>query len=126
MRQITDIVDALVRRLREATGLRVKTAWIAVGDVAPLITLLMHDSEIRPIDMSGRLIYDLRFQIDIWHQSAKARDEVFDRILAYFDQNKSALHNDYGWFDVRFTGLTDLEEEGVFRKIVMLRLRVVG
>ena len=126
MKAISEIIENLVKELQQSSEIRVKTAWISPGDTVPLITLLMHDSELRPIDMSGKLVYDLRFQIDIWHQSAKARDEVFDKILKHFEDNRSNFHENYGWFDIRFTGISDLEEEGVYRKIVMLRLRVVG
>jgi len=126
MKPVKEIVEKLIEELQKATGIRIKPAWISPGDRVPLITLLMHDSELRPIDMSGKLVYDLRFQVDIWHQSAKARDEAFDNILRHFEDNKNRFHESYGWFDIRFTGITDIEEEGVFRKIVMLRLRVVG
>ncbi len=126
MKQITEMVASLVSEIQKATGLRVKTAWISPGDTIPLITLLMHDSELRPIDMSQRMLYELRFQIDIWHQSALARDKTFDSLLYYFEENKAQFHKNHGWFDIKFTGITDLEEEGVYRKIVFIRMRVIS
>jgi len=126
MKQITDIITNLVTELQNATKLRVKAGWISPGDTIPLVTLLMHDSELRVIGMSGMLLYDLRFQIDIWHQSAKERDKIFDYILQYFDQNKNTFHSNYGWFDIKFTGVTDIEEEGAHRKIILLRVKVMG
>jgi len=126
MKPITDVLEALIDELQKASEIRIKPAWISPGDRVPLITILMHDSELRPIDMSQMMIYELRFQIDIWHTSAKDRDEVFDKILNHFEENKQRFHQDYGWFDIRFTGITDLEEEGVFRKIITLRLRMVA
>ena len=126
MKPITEVLEALIGELQKASEIRVKPAWISPGDRVPLITILMHDSELKPIDMSWKMVYELRFQIDIWHKTAKERDEVFDKILGHFEENKERFHEDYGWFDIRFTGVTDLEEEGVFRKIVMLRLRMVA
>jgi hypothetical protein len=126
MKQIVDVINALIAELEKAVDLRVKAGWIGPGDTIPLITLLMHDSELRPIDMSGMLLYDLRFQVDIWHSSAKERDKVFDSILQHFDQNKDTFHSSYGWFDIRFMGITDVEEEGAHRKIILLRMRVMG
>ena len=127
MKPVTEIVENLVKEVQTASGIRVKVGWISPGDTAPLITILMHDSDLSPIGMDeSKVLYHLKFQLDIWHTSAKARDEVFDKIVNHFESNRRAFHENYGWFDVKFAGVTDLEEEGVYRKLTLLRIRVVG
>lgn len=127
MKPVTEIVEKLVSEIQGAAGIRVKVGWISPGDSVPLITLLMHDSELSPIGMDeSKVLYHLKFQLDIWHSSAKARDEAFDNIVEHFESNRRIFHENYGWFDVKFAGVTDLEEEGVYRKLALLRIRVVG
>ena len=127
MKPITRIIEDLVREIQSSSRVKVKVGWISPGDSVPLITLLMHDSELSPIGMDeSKVLYHLKFQLDVWHSSAKARDDAFDRIVAHFENNRRAFHENYGWFDVKFYGVTDLEEEGVYRKLALLRLRVVG
>ena len=46
MKPIKEIVEKLIEELQKATGIRIKPAWISPGDRVPLITLLMHDSEL--------------------------------------------------------------------------------
>ncbi|MEM2257819.1 MAG: hypothetical protein QXU87_03995 [Candidatus Caldarchaeum sp.] len=118
---LVDIVETLYNLLRDATGVRVKAAWLSPGDTAPLVTVLMEDATIKQIGMSSMMLYELRFQIDIWATSAKERDTLFDKIHSHIMSSAPSM-----WFDIVVTSLNDLEEEGIFRKIIMLRFRVAG
>ncbi len=121
------MVASLLDELAQASGLRVKAGWPAKNYIFPLITLSMQSSSIRPVDQSGqKLLYELSFQLDVWQRTPKARDETFDRIVAHLAASRERLARDYGWFGIALAGIADVEEEGVFRKIATLSLRMLG
>ena len=125
MTGIVDAVERLVVEVREAAGARVKVGWISENDQAPLVTLVMQGSAIRPLDQtSSKLLYELRFQLDIWHTSPKQRDDMLEQIVRRLGDRDAQARN--GWFGVRVEGVTDVEEGPFFRKIAMLRLKTIG
>ncbi len=84
----------------------------------------MQDSAIRPIDQScSKILYDLRFQLDLWHTSPKRRDETLEKIVKHLESLDTQRRNN--WYDVRVEGITDADEERGFRKISTLRLKTV-
>ena len=124
MSSISNIVEELVNLIREATGTRVKVGWVSSSDTPPIITLTMQDSSAKPLDQSGsKLLYELRFQLDIWHNSPKERDRLLDKIIQRIE---SGYAKGLRWFGVRIDGITDVEEEGVFRKLMILSLKTLG
>lgn len=125
MRGITEIMEALVSEIRAAAGVRVKVGWITEGDQAPLVTLLMQGSAIRPLDQGcSKLIYELRLQMDVWHVSPKRRDETLEKIAKHLEAAGTMRRN--GWYAVKVEEITDADDGTFFRKISTLSLKAVG
>jgi len=122
---VVETVEKLANEIRQACKIRVKVGWIAENDPVPVITITMHDTSVKPVDQSGsKLLYDMRFQIDIWHTSPKQRDETLDAIVQHIEKNETKIRNN--WFSARFDGIADVEEESLFRKIAMLSIKTIG
>ncbi len=127
MINIVDVVEDLIKHLRAAGRVSVRSGWISGDEKLPLITIIMSTASITPLDLAAsKALYTMGFQIDVWHTTARMRDELVDRIIHYFELHKAALHQSLGWFDMRFEGLRDVDEEGVYRKIIHLYFRMVG
>ena len=124
MSVLSNTVEELVRLLREATRVRVKVGWITSSEPPPVVTVVMQDSSAKPLDQSGsKLLYELRFQLDIWHNSPKERDKVLDKIIQMIESGDVKR---LGWFGVKVDGITDVEEEGVYRKLMIISLKTLG
>ncbi|GBC68384.1 hypothetical protein HRbin01_00065 [archaeon HR01] len=127
MISIEGLVEKLLAHLKSATGLTARSGWFSEKAGYPQITAITQSISITPLDLAAsKALYTASFQIDIWHTSARKRDELVDMIIQYFETNRSIIHQASGWFDLKFEDIRDLEEEAVSRKTLILSFRVVG
>lgn len=119
-------MEKLVQTLRNASGIPVSVGWKPVSNL-PAATLQMRNCEITPLDLSHtKHLIDTSFQIDIWHHSAKARDESVDKMITGLEQSRQSFAEDFGVFGFAVEGLADVDDEKAFRKMMLIRLRMVG
>jgi len=122
---LTSVVENLVRIMREATGLPVKVGWIGPNDTIPHVTIMHMGGGAEIMALTEKTLRTYEFQVDIWHKSAKARDETYERIVDALLRNWRQRYQDHGWWAARIYRTIDVEEEGVYRKSMLLVIREV-
>ncbi|MCL7402023.1 MAG: hypothetical protein LZ168_04470 [Thaumarchaeota archaeon] len=122
---IPEVLEKIVEKIKQATGMPVKTSWISSSDLIPLITVIQNGGSSEPLASTSLQQRLYEFQVDVWAKSAKQRDEIAEKILSEFTSKSSENYLQYGWFSVRFYRILDIEEEGVYRKSMILVLKEV-
>lgn len=123
---IPDLVEKLAEEIKQAAGIPVKTAWISSSDLIPVITIVQNGGSLEPIGSTSLQHRIYEFQIDVWARSAKQRDEIAEKILRKLLDRSSENYLRHGWLPIRFYRIVDLEEEGVYRKSMILVLKEVS
>jgi hypothetical protein len=124
---LTGILEALSTIIKDATKIPVKVGWISPNDTIPLITIMHMGGGAEIMALTEKTLRTYEFQIDIWHKSAKSRDQAYEQILDALLKNWKNHYQSYGWWSVNIYRTIDIEEEGVFRKTMLLVLKeVVG
>ena len=122
---LTSVVENLSAVIKAATDLPVKVGWIGPNDSIPLITIMHQGGGAEVMAKTERTLRVYEFQIDIWHRSAKARDEAYEKIVESLLGNWQAHYRNYGWWAATIYRTLDIEEEGVYRKTMLLVLKEV-
>ena len=122
---LTSTTESLSKIIREAAGLPVKVGWIGPNDSIPLVTIMHMGGGAEIMALTERTMRTYEFQIDIWHKSARARDEAYERIVDALLRNWREHYQDHGWWAARIYRTIDIEEEGVFRKSMLLVIKEV-
>ncbi|RLG00571.1 MAG: hypothetical protein DRN49_02765, partial [Thaumarchaeota archaeon] len=116
-------MENLANILKEATNTPVKTAWISPEDNIPLITIIQFGGGSEPLALTDRELRTYEFQVDVWARSAKQRDELADKIMNALIKNWRSNYQTYGWWSVHAYRVLDIEEEGVFRKTMVITIK---
>ena len=122
---LTQVMENLAKVLKEATDTPVKTAWISPEDNIPLITVIQFGGGSEPLALTDRELRTYEFQVDVWARSAKQRDELADKIMNALIKNWRSNYQTYGWWSVHVYRALDIEEEGVFRKTMVITIKEV-
>lgn len=117
------IMDNLLAELKNATNVAVKPGWIT-SEKPPLITVLQTGGRGVSVGNTSHMLREHEFQIDVWALSAKQRDEIADKIVKHFVSNWQPKYLSYGWYGARVYGIRDIDEEGFYRKTLVLVLLV--
>lgn len=126
MRPLTEVVEVFAEGLRRASGIPVHVGWRPVSTF-PTALLQLRNAEITPLDMAAsKHLMDVSLQLDIWHTSPKARDEAVDRIIHYLDGERGRLAEQLGVLGVYFESVVDVGDSKAFRKMLLVRVRLVG
>jgi len=122
MIDLAQLTEEVIGLVKNAVDVRVKAGWIGPADTPPLVTILVSGHVISPIFSPAPIAqYEVGYQIDVWHSSMREADQLATKIIRAFvdairTRNWFAL-----WYRVR-----DIQEEGVFRKMIDLSFRVIG
>jgi len=122
---LAEVMENLTKILKQATNVPVKTAWISPNDNIPLITIIQFGGGSEPLALTDRELRTYEFQVDIWARSAKQRDNLADQIMNILVKNWRAIYRDYGWWSVHVYRMFDIEEEGVYRKTMVVTVKEV-
>lgn len=122
---LPEVMENLANILKQATNTSVKTAWISPNDNIPLITIIQFGGGSEPLALSDRELRTYEFQLDIWAQSAKQRDQIADQIMNALIKNWRTNYENYGWWSVHVYRVLDIEEEGVYRKTMVIMIKEV-
>ncbi|MCS7137306.1 MAG: hypothetical protein NZ941_02935 [Candidatus Caldarchaeum sp.] len=126
MRHLTELVEKLLETVKKASGIPVSVGW-RPSVTAPSAVIQMRSCEITPLDLSAsKHLVDASFQIDVWHVSARRRDEVVERIVSGLAEGRDALSTRFGVFSLAVEGLADVDDETGFRKMLLVRIRMVS
>ena len=122
---LTQVMENLANVLKEATDTPVKTAWISPEDNIPLITVIQFGGGSEPLALTDRELRTYEFQVDVWARSAKQRDDLADKIMFKLIKGWQTIYQSYGWWSVHVYRIFDVEEEGVYRKTMVIVIKEV-
>lgn len=117
---LTAVMEKLVEIIKNDTNVAVKTTWISPNDTLPLITIIQSGGGVEVLGLSNKTLSTYEFQIDLWAETAKQRDELFEKIVNALLRNWRENYQKYGWWSLMFYKVFDIEEEGVFRKTIFI------
>mgnify|MGYP001772678858 CR=1 FL=1 len=123
---IHEVIEKIAEKIKQATAVPVKTSWISSNDLTPLITLIQNGGSSEPLALTSLQYRVYEFQVDVWANSAKQRDEIAEKIINDFTGKSSENYLKHGWFSIRFHRILDIEENGVYRKSMILVLKEVS
>jgi len=122
---LTQVIEKLVEKIENTAKVTVKTAWISPNDTIPIITLIQSGGGVEVLASSNHVLSVYEFQLDIWARSAKERDELYEKIVEALLKNWIVNYKAYGWWSLSFFRIFDVEEEGVFRKTMLVVVKEV-
>jgi len=117
------VMENLLNELKSAVKTPVKAGWITT-ERPPIVTVLQIGGRSRAAGNTDNELRELEFQIDVWANSAKQRDDLAERIVHHFVSQWRGKYDNYGWYAVWVYGLRDMDEENVFRKTMTLVINV--
>ena len=122
---LPEVMENLANILKQATNTSVKTAWISPNDNIPLITIIQFGGGSEIMALTNRQLRTYEFQLDIWAKSAKQRDQIAEQVMEVLLKNWRENYRNYGWWAVHVYRSLDIEEEGVFRKTMIVTIKEV-
>jgi hypothetical protein len=126
LRPLTEVVEVFAELLRKASGIPVHVGWRPASSF-PTAVLQLRSAEINPLDMAAsKHLVDVSLQLDIWHTSPKACDEAVDRIIQHLEGERVRLAEQLGVLGVYFESVVDVGDSRAFRRMLLVRVRVVG
>jgi hypothetical protein len=115
------VTSKIINIVKAATDIKVKAGWITQEDTFPIITIYALGQRPEKILAASVAIYRFTYQIDVWHNTMLECDRVAKSIINKFiDSYKTE-----NWFGLNFI-ISDLQEEGVFRKVIRVEFGAVG
>lgn len=126
MKKLTALVEQVLDTVKRAAKISVTVGW-KPSPTVPSAVIMMKSCEITPLDLSAsKQLVDASFQIDVWHVSAKARDEAVEKIVTAFDDSRGLFSERFGVFSLAVEGIADVGDESGFRKMLFVRVRMVN
>ena len=121
MIDLETVTRKIISIVKSATNIKVKAGWITQEDTFPIITVYALGQRPEKILAASVAIYRFTYQIDIWHNSMLECDKVAKDIIDKFIDS----YKYESWFSLNFI-ISDLQEEGVFRKVIRVEFGAIG
>lgn len=121
MIRISDITSEIIAIIQSATKIKVKTGWLSQEDVFPIVTIVPNEYRVEWILQSEVARYFFSYEVSVWSKTLKETDEEANNIVDKFAQTIRGKN----WFSFRII-LRNIQEEGIYRKILMIEFGVVG
>ncbi|MCS6783794.1 MAG: hypothetical protein RMI43_05375 [Candidatus Caldarchaeum sp.] len=125
MKWLTALVEQMLETVKNAARIPVLVGW-RPSQTPPSAVIQMKNCEITPLDLSAsKHLVDASLQVDVWHVSAKSRDEVVEKILTALEEKRTLFSEELGVFSLSVEGVADVGDESGFRKMLLVRVRMV-
>jgi len=126
LKPLSSVLEKLVEEVSKALGFRAGVGWSPSAKV-PAATIQMRSCEITPLDINvSKHLVDMSLQVDLWDASPLARDRAADSLIQHFENERGRIAEELGLCGLRFEAVADVDDEHAFRKMLLLRLRMVG
>ncbi|MEM1943783.1 MAG: hypothetical protein QXY50_00860 [Candidatus Caldarchaeum sp.] len=126
MKPLSSVLEKIAEEVSRALGFRAGVGWRPPA-AAPAATIQMRSCEITPLDIHvSKHLVDMSIQLDLWHASPLARDKAADSLIQHFENERGRLAEELGLCGLRFEAVADVDDEHLFRKMLLLRIRMVG
>jgi hypothetical protein len=115
------VTQKVIEIIKMSTDVKVKAGWITQEDTFPIVTVYALGQRPEKILAPSAAIYRFTYQIDVWHHSMLECDRAAKGIIDRFID----IYKGENWFGLNFI-ISDLQEEGIFRKAIRVEFGAIG